>query len=421
MGGRAAKQAPPDASPDASSGSSSGSGSREHAAESLGAEISERLTLSMQDARVICRRPSALNGDILVEELLDEPSGNVGTTVRRMRFCSNLALEQTEVRLFRWTRMVAKPKRAGGKDAANGKNQARARGSGRGQGGKGGNGAAGAGARANPFGALEGVGDEDEPAARQQAGSGSEDEEEVEMLVADSNYLPYECMQGMCLSFALLPRARVEAVLEEPLSVCITGLAGGMLPRFIRHNFPRAVVDTVEIDKAVADIAVEMLGLKLDERLRVHVADGVDFLAAAGDESFDINIIDVNASDDDKTLEAPPPAFITEEFVRNLQRTTKLGGLAVVNVLCQSAQLTEEIFTRFRDVFYGRICYLLDERVDADENVIVFILNQEDAAWPHNTAELVARVRVLERKIPAFTAFGLGERLRRDLKISTSH
>jgi len=87
MGGRAAKQAPPDASPDASSGSSSGSGSREHAAESLGAEISERLTLSMQDARVICRRPSALNGDILVEELLDEPSGNVGTTVRRMRFC----------------------------------------------------------------------------------------------------------------------------------------------------------------------------------------------------------------------------------------------------------------------------------------------------------------------------------------------
>jgi len=136
---------------------------------------------------------------------------------------SNLALEQTEVRLFRWTRMVAKPKRAGGKDAANGKNQARARGSGRGQGGKGGNGAAGAGARANPFGALEGVGDEDEPAARQQAGSGSEDEEEVEMLVADSNYLPYECMQGMCLSFALLPRARVEAVLEEPLSVCITG------------------------------------------------------------------------------------------------------------------------------------------------------------------------------------------------------
>ncbi len=76
MGGRATKQ-----ETDADSSSSSENGVE------LGSEISERLTLSMQDARVICRRPSAINGDILIEELLDEPSKNLGTTVRRMRFC----------------------------------------------------------------------------------------------------------------------------------------------------------------------------------------------------------------------------------------------------------------------------------------------------------------------------------------------
>lgn len=79
MGGRATKQEKPDASAESSSSSENG--------VELGSEISERLTLSMQDARVICRRPSAINGDILIEELLDEPSKNLGTTVRRMRFC----------------------------------------------------------------------------------------------------------------------------------------------------------------------------------------------------------------------------------------------------------------------------------------------------------------------------------------------
>ena len=33
-------------------------------------EIMESLTLSMQEAKVICRRSSSLNGDILIEELV---------------------------------------------------------------------------------------------------------------------------------------------------------------------------------------------------------------------------------------------------------------------------------------------------------------------------------------------------------------
>ena len=102
----------------------------------------------------------------------------------------------------------------------------------------------------------------------------------MEVLVADSNYLPYECMQGMCLSFALLPHLTAEETLEQSLKICVIGLAGGMLPRFMRYNFPRSTVDCVEIDAAVAGIAVDMLGLKPDASLRVHVADGVEFLAA---------------------------------------------------------------------------------------------------------------------------------------------
>jgi hypothetical protein len=45
---------------------------------------------------VIHRRASTLNGDILVEELA-VVGGLPGTVVRRLRFMSNLEIEQTEV------------------------------------------------------------------------------------------------------------------------------------------------------------------------------------------------------------------------------------------------------------------------------------------------------------------------------------
>ena len=81
----------------------------------------------------------------------------------------------------------------------------------------------------------------------------------------------------------------------------------------------------------------------------------------------------------------------------------------VVNVLCSSPTLTAKVFARFRAIFSGRLCYLKDVRDDADENVIVFILNSKsiDTAWPPSKMELAARVRTLQRKLPALLPFGL--------------
>ena len=318
MGGRYTKS---DAEGGVPPSAASSNPSAASAAEGLEGAVLEKLTLSMREARVVCRRPSQINGDILIEELLDDHDS--ATTIRRMRFCSNLALEQTEVRLFRWSRLVPKKHRGA---AGQGSFGPTARGSTL-------NGE-------NPFQALERIPESagQEPASTEEAGAGgdSSSEEEVEVLVADSNYLPYECMQGMCLSLALLPRTRVDEVWQDPLSVCITGLAGGMLPRFLRHNLPKASIDCVEIDPAVAEVAKDMLGLKPDGALRVHVCDGVDFMAAADDAMYDLNIIDVNAAEEDKTLEAPPEAFVTAEFLNNFARVTKPGGLAVVTVQCSS-------------------------------------------------------------------------------------
>ena len=60
-------------------------------------QLSLESNTSMTRGKVVHRRSSQYIGNILVEEL---PSSTEGCIVRRMRFLSNLDLEQTEARLI---------------------------------------------------------------------------------------------------------------------------------------------------------------------------------------------------------------------------------------------------------------------------------------------------------------------------------
>ncbi len=35
-----------------------------------------------------------------------------------------------------------------------------------------------------------------------------------------------------------------------------------------------------------------------------------------------------------------------------------------------------------RDAFFGRLCYLRDDADEADENLVVFVLNEDQPTWP---------------------------------------
>eukprot|EP00288_Rhodomonas_lens_P015515 CAMPEP_0177708198 /NCGR_PEP_ID=MMETSP0484_2-20121128/10153_1 /TAXON_ID=354590 /ORGANISM="Rhodomonas lens, Strain RHODO" /LENGTH=362 /DNA_ID=CAMNT_0019219755 /DNA_START=145 /DNA_END=1233 /DNA_ORIENTATION=+ len=332
-------------------------------------EVMEPLTFSMQKAAVVHRRESEMNGDILVEELVRSPSDKSGVIVRRMRFLSNLELEQTEVRLIKVLRSDAPKKKLPG-------------------------------------------------SARDRAATRTRPPKPV--LKADSTYLPYECLQGMLISIPLLPDWERKEVpdhddrafsVREKLEVLIIGLAGGMLPRFLRFNFPNTSVDCVELDPVVVDVAREYFGFEPDEKLHVHVADGVEFIEKAPEDSYDIVIIDANAVEEDKTLEAPPPGFITHACLANCAKVLRPGGIMTMNVLCSSPTYFQSILDKIKDAFFGRICFLKDQAEDADENYVVFALNHDAQTWPPSREELSRRLTVLEKQTPPLVALELQARV----------
>src|SRR5450759_3529900 len=72
------------------------------------------------------------------------------------------------------------------------------------------------------------------------------------------------------LSFVLTPDAR---------RVLVIGLGGGVLPKRIWHDYPDVQVDVVELDPQIVEVARRYFDLPQDERLRVTVADGREYVA----------------------------------------------------------------------------------------------------------------------------------------------
>src|SRR5215475_6596118 len=80
---------------------------------------------------------------------------------------------------------------------------------------------------------------------------------------------------------------------QRPRRVHVLGLGGGRLPMILHHHYPAAQIDCTEIDPDVVAVAREYFGLITDDRLRVAVQDGRDFLAGRRSRGgYDLILID---------------------------------------------------------------------------------------------------------------------------------
>ena len=183
-----------------------------------------------------------------------------------------------------------------------------------------------------------------------------------------------------------LPYARTVliglALIEEPRRVLIVGLGGGTLPGFLRKHYPQAVIDVVDIDPDVVDVAKKLFGFREDDRMRAHVADGRGFIQAAS-EPYDLIILDAFGAD------SIPTHLTTMEFLRSVRRAVMPQGLVVANVWGQPLnRLYDAMVRTYQEVFDD--VYILD--VSGNVNKILFALPRKQAI---SQAELARQARSL--------------------------
>ena len=116
------------------------------------------------------------------------------------------------------------------------------------------------------------------------------------------------------------------AVKPDATRTLVIGLGGGSLVKRMWRDYAPMRIDAVEIDAEVVDIAHELFELPHDERIRVFVGDGREFVETCTD-AYDIIVID--AFDDDYV----PRPLITEEFLRTCRDRLAPDGVIAYNVI----------------------------------------------------------------------------------------
>ncbi|HET6724552.1 MAG TPA: fused MFS/spermidine synthase [Gammaproteobacteria bacterium] len=132
----------------------------------------------------------------------------------------------------------------------------------------------------------------------------------------------------------------------HPKRILIAGLGGAVLPYALHELYPRARIDTVEIDRAVVDVARRFFDYKPAGTQHVIVSDARVYIkhAIARSERYDMIILDAFNGD------YIPPHLMTVEFLRECRQLLAPDGVLVANTFSSSKLYDSESVT-YRKAF----------------------------------------------------------------------
>ncbi|XP_055353707.1 eEF1A lysine and N-terminal methyltransferase-like isoform X2 [Paramacrobiotus metropolitanus] len=170
------------------------------------------------------------------------------------------------------------------------------------------------------------------------------------------DYLPSDYQR--CIIASLINHKKLRD--GQKIKILLIGLGGGSLTSFMHQNFPTAVIEAVEIDPAMVQIAIEFFGLIIDERCGAHVGDGIPYLkeAAQRDDRYDAIIIDADTKDSRLPLRCPPAAFLNQEMLRTMRGLVNPDGMVIINILTRKAEIADAVKNGILNVF-GNVVYTL--------------------------------------------------------------
>jgi spermidine synthase len=154
--------------------------------------------------------------------------------------------------------------------------------------------------------------------------------------VGDPDHLELPYARGMFLSVAFCP---------QPKRALVVGLGGGTIPSFLHKHYPRAVIDAVDIDPDVVDVAKKYFGFREDKYVRAYVEDGRSFIERQRG-IYDIVFLDAFSSDE------IPYHLATREFLQAVRNSLTADGIVAANVWSRASnRLYDSMVRTYQDVF----------------------------------------------------------------------
>jgi spermidine synthase len=183
-------------------------------------------------------------------------------------------------------------------------------------------------------------------------------------------------------------------------TVLMAGLGGGSTQRAFQHYFTNVMVDTVEIDPAVVEVAEKYFHVTNNSTLRMHTNDARQYLRLATN-TYDVILMDAYSTT--RFGSSLPPQLTTKEFFTIANGHLTTNGVLGYNVIGQVSgtreKLVAALFHTMKEVFPQVYMFPADE----SEN-IVFIATKssEFSTWSSVQQDASARTRSGLAKLPTY-------------------
>ncbi|KAL0392577.1 UNVERIFIED_CONTAM: eEF1A lysine and N-terminal methyltransferase [Sesamum radiatum] len=176
---------------------------------------------------------------------------------------------------------------------------------------------------------------------------------------ADHNYLASSYHNGIISGLLLISlHLKGSTSAGGMVKTVVIGLGAGLLPMFMKKCLPSLEIEVVELDPVVRDVARDYFGFREDERLKVHVTDGIEFVREKADSGAEGNgscridtlIVDVDSSDSSSGLTCPAADFVDESFLLTVKSSLSEQGLFIINLVSRSSAAKVAVYSRLKKV-----------------------------------------------------------------------
>jgi spermidine synthase len=111
-----------------------------------------------------------------------------------------------------------------------------------------------------------------------------------------------------------------------PKRMLLIGGGAFTLPKTINEEFPNISIDVVELDLELYKISKKYFGFKPNNKTRIYIEDGNDFLKSTK-QQYDLIIVDVFSNN---TI---PASFQTKKFTKSLKMKVTKDGIIAMNII----------------------------------------------------------------------------------------
>ncbi len=193
-----------------------------------------------------------------------------------------------------------------------------------------------------------------------------------------------------------------------PIDIVHVGAGALTIPRYVRETRPGSEQLVLEIDPDLLDVVQDELGFVPGPDVRVENGDGRLSMAALAADSADVVVGDAFGS------RAVPWQLATEEFVADVHRVLRPGGLYAVNIIDAPARnfLRAEVAT-FGEIF-EHVAVILGPGAVGGGSGNSVVLASDSPIDTVELAGLVARSGLGGELVPDAAAFVNGARVLRD-------